>query len=90
LCDLPVHQLSIDRSFLQNLTQDADNRVIIGTLIDLGRALGMTVVAKGVETAEQLAFLQALQCDGIQGFLTSKPAPAVEAMQWLRQPTWHF
>lgn len=87
---LPVHQLSIDRSFLQNLTQDADNRVIIGMLIDMGRALGITVMAKGVETVEQLAFLRARQCDGIQGFLTSKPAPAVEAMQWLQQPTWHF
>lgn len=90
LCDLPVHQLSIDRSFLQNLTQDADNRVIIGMLIDMGRALGITVVAKGVETVEQLAFLRAQQCDGIQGFLTSKPATALEAMQWLQQPTWHF
>ncbi|QQS54781.1 MAG: EAL domain-containing protein [Candidatus Competibacteraceae bacterium] len=90
LCELPVHQLSIDRSFLQNPAQDTDNRVIIGILIDLGHALGMSVVAKGVETAEQLAFLQARHCDGIQGFLIGKPAPAVEAMQWLRQPTWHF
>jgi len=64
--------------------------VIIGMLIDMGRALGIAVVAKGVETVEQLAFLRMRQCDGIQGFLTSKPAPAVEAMQWLQQPTWHF
>ncbi|MGB5065313.1 MAG: EAL domain-containing protein [Candidatus Competibacter sp.] len=90
LRDLPVHQLSIDRSFLQNLTQDTDNRVVAGMLIELGRTLGMIVVAKGVETTEQLAFLQARRCDGIQGFLTGRPAPATEAAQWLRQPTWRF
>ncbi|MDG4553026.1 MAG: EAL domain-containing protein [Candidatus Competibacter sp.] len=90
LRDLPVHQLSIDRSFLQNLTQDTDDQMVAGILIELGRTLGMTVVAKGVETAEQLAFLQARGCDGIQGFLTGKPAPATEAAQWLRQPIWRF
>ncbi len=90
LHDLPLHQLSIDRSFLQNPTGDNSDQAIVGTLITLGRTLGITVVAKGVETTEQLAFLRAWHCDGIQGFLTGKPAPAAEAAKWLLQPVWRL
>ena len=74
---LPVGILKIDRSFVGRLGPDPRDRAVITGLIDLAHALGLTVVAEGVETAEQLADLVAMSCDVAQGYYFAKPqAPA--------------
>jgi EAL domain-containing protein (putative c-di-GMP-specific phosphodiesterase class I) len=72
----PVDFLKIDRSFVDGLPFDQDDTTIVDSVIRLGHALGLTVVAEGVETSEQLAQLMALGCDSYQGFLRSEPVAA--------------
>jgi EAL domain-containing protein (putative c-di-GMP-specific phosphodiesterase class I) len=72
----PVDTLKIDRSFVQDLPQDSEDRAIAQAIISMGKALGMTVVAEGVETAEQAEFLREHDCDEMQGYLFSEPVPA--------------
>jgi len=62
---------------------DSEDKAIADAIIALGRALNLTVVAEGVETAEQEAFLRAHKCDEIQGYLISKPVPADEFAAFL-------
>ena len=69
----PIDTIKIDRSFVRDLPQDAEDQAIAQAIISMGKALGMTVVAEGVENAEQEAFLRAHGCDEMQGFLISKP-----------------
>lgn len=76
---LPVHRLKIDRSFIIDIPENEDDRVIAEAVIALGGALNLVVVAEGVENEEQLQFLKARGCPVAQGFLFSKPI-AVEAM----------
>ncbi len=72
LHNFPINTLKIDRSFISNKGEVGDNE-IVRTIIMLARNLGLDVVAEGVETTEQLAYLQALDCEYAQGFLFSKP-----------------
>ncbi|MGO4869775.1 MAG: EAL domain-containing protein [Roseiarcus sp.] len=72
----PVDTIKIDRSFVQDLPHDAEDRAIAEAIIGMGKALGLTVVAEGVETVEQAAFLRDHGCDEMQGYLFSKPVPA--------------
>ncbi len=72
---LPIDSIKIDRSFVSGLGTDPDGAAIVGALVELGHALGLTVVAEGVETDSQLARLRDLGCDGAQGFLFSKALP---------------
>ncbi len=69
----PFDKLKIDRSFIGKLTDDEHAREIVRAVIGLGRGLNMPIVAEGVETAEQLAFLTAEECFGIQGYLLGRP-----------------
>jgi len=69
----PIDTLKIDRSFIRELPDNAEDMAITEAIITLGRALGVTVIAEGVETCEQEAFLRSRGCDEIQGFLYSKP-----------------
>jgi diguanylate cyclase (GGDEF)-like protein/PAS domain S-box-containing protein len=71
----PVDRLKVDRSFVQHM-DDADDAVIVRAIIALGHNLGLKVLAEGVETEEQLAFLHANGCDELQGYLISKPVSA--------------
>jgi EAL domain-containing protein (putative c-di-GMP-specific phosphodiesterase class I) len=82
LRDLPLDSIKIDRSFVSGLGTDPNGEAIVGALVELGHALGLTVVAEGVETDSQLARLRDLGCDGAQGYLFSKPLPedGVEAL----------
>ena len=73
---LPADSVKIDRSFVNDVTTSHDAAAIVHAIIAIGHILGMTVIAEGVETEAQCAFLQAQQCDAIQGYLLS---PAVEA-----------
>jgi EAL domain-containing protein (putative c-di-GMP-specific phosphodiesterase class I) len=75
---LPVDQLKIDRSFVSDILVDPASVAIAQTIISLSRAMGLPVIAEGVETAEQLAYLESLGCHCHQGFYFSKPLTAGE------------
>jgi diguanylate cyclase (GGDEF)-like protein len=79
----PLSTLKIDRSFIKDLPGDDDASALTAGIIGLAQRLRMTVVAEGVETIEQLAFLRASRCDQIQGFFLSKPITADEMSQFL-------
>lgn len=81
---MPVHVLKIDGSFVQDLAAGADERAIVSTIVNLGHALRMSVLAEGVETRQQLALLKAMGCHAIQGYLYSAPLPAAELSRALR------
>jgi len=76
LSRMPVTELKIDRSFVRNLTLDPNARAITTAVIRIGQSLGLTVVAEGVETDEQLQVLTELHCDVVQGYLLGRPTPA--------------
>ncbi|MDF1838820.1 MAG: EAL domain-containing protein [Planctomycetota bacterium] len=82
LKQFPIDSLKVDRSFIQNVTTNPDDAAITTAVILMGHSLKLNVVAEGVETESQLAFLQVLQCNEVQGFLFSPPVPAdrMEAM----------
>lgn len=75
---VPFDKLKIDQSFLRDVTTDQDALAIVEFIIGLGRKLRMTMIAEGVETEEQFAYMRQLGCDQIQGYLISKPVPASE------------
>ena len=74
----PVDRLKIDQSFVHDLGSDADDAAIAQAVITLGHTMGLRVIAEGVETPEQLAFLRRHECDEMQGYLFGKPMPADE------------
>ena len=80
----PIDAIKIDRSFIRGLHVDPDDEAIANAIISMAHSLGMKVVAEGVETEAQLAFLRKQGCDEIQGFLFSRPVPAGEIPDLLR------
>jgi diguanylate cyclase (GGDEF)-like protein len=75
----PLDKLKIDQSFVRELVTDSSDAAIITALVALGHGLKLEVIAEGVETQEQLTFLRSIQCDGMQGYLLSRPLPAQDA-----------
>lgn len=73
---LPVNVLKIDKSFVQNMVENRHDRVMVAAIIELAIHLDISVLAEGVETADQLHLLDALGCNEIQGYLVSEPLPA--------------
>ncbi len=71
----PFDKIKIDRSFVINIPEQKDDLDIVRLIISMGKSLHMRIVAEGVETEEQLASLQALGCDLVQGYLIGKPSP---------------
>ena len=69
----PIDTLKVDKAFVRDATQDADDAAIVRAIITLAKSLKLQVVAEGVETVEQLAFLRLENCDRIQGYLFSRP-----------------
>lgn len=78
LLGVPFDKLKIDQSFLRDITTDKDALAVVEFVIGLGRKLRMTMIAEGVETEEQFAYMLQLGCDQVQGYLISKPVPASE------------
>ena len=79
---LAVDKLKIDQSFVRDLADDADDAAIVTAIVQLGHALQLSVIAEGVETEAQLAFLRNCNCDQIQGYLISRPVPAQEFVKF--------
>jgi diguanylate cyclase (GGDEF)-like protein len=77
---LPANELKIDRGFVRDLEQDSDDAAIVSAIVALGQALGLRIVAEGVETSNQQAFLTRLGCDSLQGYLLGHPLPAERFM----------
>ena len=85
LKSLPLDKIKIDKSFVQDLLEDEDDATIVRAIIQLGKSLGMQVIAEGVETVEQEAYIIAQGCNEGQGYLYSKPLPARELTAYLKQ-----
>src|SRR6266568_3234606 len=82
----PINTIKVDRSFIRDLPGGVDDRAIAGAIIAMGQALGMTVIAEGVETKEQADYLRGQSCDEFQGFYFKKAMPADELAQLLQAP----
>ena len=77
---LPANELKIDRGFVRDLEHDSDDAAIVSAIVALGQALGLRIVAEGVETDMQQSFLTRLGCDSLQGYLLGHPLPAEKFM----------
>jgi diguanylate cyclase (GGDEF)-like protein/PAS domain S-box-containing protein len=82
----PIHVLKIDRTFVRDVPDDPDDAAIVGTVVAMAHNLKLEVVAEGVETDKQLAFLRACGCDAMQGNLVSRPLPAGDFARYLAEP----
>ena len=80
---LPVSEIKVDRSFVMNMDEDEDDATIVRSTIDLGRNLGLDVVAEGVESKQVWDRLRGLGCTAAQGYYLSRPVPAPELVAWL-------
>jgi EAL domain-containing protein (putative c-di-GMP-specific phosphodiesterase class I) len=91
LKNLPVTELKVDRAFVDGADLDETLSEILGSSATLGRSLGLSVVAQGVETPEVLHLLEALGCDEIQGYLVARPMPATDFLEWKQRwdATWN-
>jgi EAL domain-containing protein (putative c-di-GMP-specific phosphodiesterase class I) len=81
----PIDTLKVDRSFIHNIPQDAEDRAITEAIITMGKTLSLTVVAEGVETEDQLDFLREHSCDEMQGYYFSKPIVPEQFADLLRK-----
>lgn len=82
---LPLEQLKIDRSFIHRIPDNGNDVAVVQAIIAMAHKLGLSVVAEGVETEQQLAFLAGQGCNAYQGFLFSKPVPIGEFIAGFRQ-----
>jgi EAL domain-containing protein (putative c-di-GMP-specific phosphodiesterase class I) len=86
LRDLPVHELKIDKAFVQGMMDvDSPDRIVVESTIALAHRLGMQVVAEGVEDPQTERALAALGCDFVQGYLHSPALPAAQIGGWLAE-----
>ncbi len=84
---IPSTQIKIDQAFVQNIGVRSSDRVMVQKTIEIGHELGMKVVAEGVETAEQLAFLRDSGCDTAQGYYIGRPMAAPDLIHWMKSYT---
>ena len=90
LTKFPLDALKIDRSFVHKITDTPNKAAIVSAIISMGRSLGLRVIAEGVETAEDLDFLKAHDCDEAQGFYFSPAVPPKEFARLLRTTAGDF
>ena len=83
----PIDRLKIDQSFIRNIESEPVNIDIVKAIVALGRSMSMELVAEGVETAKELALVNAIGCKFVQGYLFSHPLPASAFEVWVRQNT---
>lgn len=81
---LPITTLKIDKSFIEQIPDNLEDQPLTGLIIRLAKGMGIKVVAEGVETYVQLNYLKKYDCDCIQGYLFSKPLPAIIACDWMK------
>jgi EAL domain-containing protein (putative c-di-GMP-specific phosphodiesterase class I) len=79
---LPVHEVKIDRSFVTGLKDDGEDIAIVRAIVDLGRHLGLAVVAEGVEDQHTWDLLAAMGCDLVQGWHLGRPMPVDDLAPW--------
>ncbi|WP_408889683.1 EAL domain-containing protein [Novacetimonas pomaceti] len=84
LTRLPLSEIKIDRSFINDFEHDTNAQAVTMAVIGIGSRLGMTVVTEGVETEQQRLLLEELKCDVMQGYLFARPLPALELEEWYR------
>lgn len=84
---LPIDEIKIDRSFVLGMSTALGDLAIVQSIIDLGHSLGLTVIAEGVEEDQSRRVLKSMNCDGIQGFLLSRPQPVDRFEAWLAART---
>ncbi|MCY9693931.1 EAL domain-containing protein [Paenibacillus alginolyticus] len=82
---LPIHQLKVDKSFIDDITRDLGDAAIVSTIVTLAHNLNLKVIAEGVENMEQLEKLREIGCDEVQGYLFNKPLPLAEFDEILYQ-----
>ncbi|MCO7573927.1 EAL domain-containing protein [Pseudomonas chlororaphis] len=82
---LPANELKIDRGFVRDLEHDSDDAAIVSAIVALGQALGLRIVAEGVESGVQQSFLTQLGCDSLQGYYLGHPLPPESFMQGIHQ-----
>jgi diguanylate cyclase (GGDEF)-like protein/PAS domain S-box-containing protein len=82
---LPIDTLKIDRAFIKDLPHNEKDSALIDAMISMGKALKLNIVAEGVETREQLSYLQKHSCDQFQGFFFSKPVPSADVVPLVRR-----
>jgi EAL domain-containing protein (putative c-di-GMP-specific phosphodiesterase class I) len=83
LKELPIDSMKIDRSFVQELPHQRESAAIASAIVQLARGLGLSVVAEGVETEAQRAFLVGQGCDHLQGMIISAPLTVPQMQRWL-------
>lgn len=86
LKNFPIDYLKIDRAFITHLEDGSKEQAILRAIISLGHNLGLKVIAEGVETQAQFDFLNAINCDEIQGYYFSKPLPLNELRDFIQSP----
>jgi predicted signal transduction protein with EAL and GGDEF domain len=87
---LPVDEIKIDRSFVMDMEDDANDAIIVRSTIDLAHNMGLSVIAEGVETENILNNLRDLGCDQAQGYFMAKPMKNEELIDWLKNSPWGY
>ncbi|MDT3425420.1 diguanylate cyclase (GGDEF)-like protein/PAS domain S-box-containing protein [Paenibacillus forsythiae] len=85
LKQLPITTLKIDKSFIDSIPDENSSMPLAGSIIAIGHDMGLSVTAEGVETKEQLDFLETMKCDKVQGYYISRPIPENQVKSWIRQ-----
>jgi sensor c-di-GMP phosphodiesterase-like protein len=85
LQQLPITVLKIDKTFVDGISSKDPTASLAGNIVEIGKNLGLVVIAEGVETDDQLSFLRDRKCDKIQGWVYSKALPEAEAERFIRQ-----